>query len=84
MITQKWHRYCLSLTLLLFTSATFAASTSIALKPKPNPTPASPQLAMPAPPELGAKAYSLMDYNSGQIIAKKMEISILLLQVSPN
>ncbi len=71
MIANKWHRICLGLTLLFSTTVIVAASTSIPLNNQATANPTAPRLAMPAPPELSAKAYVLMDYNSGQIIAHK-------------
>lgn len=36
--------------------------------PDPRPTPAAVPVALPSPPQLAAKAYLLMDYNSGEIL----------------
>jgi D-alanyl-D-alanine carboxypeptidase (penicillin-binding protein 5/6) len=36
--------------------------------PDPRPTPAAAPIALPSPPQIAAKAYLLMDYNSGQIL----------------
>lgn len=39
--------------------------------PDPKPTPAAAPIALPSPPQVSAKAYLLMDYNSGQILIGK-------------
>ncbi len=54
------------------------------LDPKPMPAPAP--VALPSPPQIAAKAYLLMDYNSGQILigrppqgAQSLDLQLVLL-----
>ena len=37
-------------------------------KPDPKPMPAPAPVALPSPPQIAAKAYLLMDYNTGQVL----------------
>lgn len=71
MFAKKWHSVCLLFT-LLFSTSIMATTTSIPLNNTQDPAKSStPRLALPAAPDLSAKAYVLMDYNSGQIVAQK-------------
>ena len=57
-----------------FSAATFAETATptptpnAVPTPDPKPMPAQAPVALPSPPVIAAKAYLLMDYNSGQIL----------------
>ena len=66
----------LAKTLLLYSAVALSAAvvatpapTPDALpKPDPKPMPAPAPVALPSPPQIAAKAYLLMDYNTGQVL----------------
>ncbi len=60
----------LLLSLITTTLCIFTATTALA-QALPSPTPAAQPALVPSPPNINAKAYVLMDINSGTIIAQK-------------
>ncbi|MCJ8170622.1 D-alanyl-D-alanine carboxypeptidase family protein [Atopomonas sediminilitoris] len=53
-----------------FIAVLFALSSTLALAATPLPTPAPAQVAVPAPPQLAAKSFVLMDAASGNILVE--------------
>jgi D-alanyl-D-alanine carboxypeptidase (penicillin-binding protein 5/6) len=59
--------------LLLFTLLLTSWTVSAEGIPTPTPTPSAPShpFVIPEPPKIAAKAYLLIDYNSGYVLAEK-------------
>ncbi|MGL5403605.1 MAG: hypothetical protein ACRC9I_07505, partial [Acinetobacter sp.] len=54
---------------ITISSAQIPATTPLAKPdPRPDPKPTPVPTAIPSPPQITAKAYLLMDYNSGQLL----------------
>ncbi|WP_017463934.1 D-alanyl-D-alanine carboxypeptidase family protein [Dyella ginsengisoli] len=62
-------------TLVSFAAAALVAGSAIAQQvpppPSPVPRPAAPEVPVPPPPDVDGKAWVLMDYATGQILASK-------------
>ena len=58
---------------LIFSTAAFLLilATPLAAQPQPTPTISSAAMPVPAPPELGASSYLLVDYYSGETLVEK-------------
>lgn len=71
MMTKKWLYSVLVFVVAFTTLNLYAASTNIELTTKKETNTSPTHLAIPPAPDVTARAYVLMDYNSGRIIAEK-------------
>ena len=71
MRVKKWQAYVAALIIGITTLSLGAATTNIELKNNNPSNPSTTHFVTPPPPDVTAKSYVLMDYNSGRIIAEK-------------